>query len=55
MKKAVSPINIESEEIVTLPEADLRRAETTELDLDTILRLIDLMYLFQDDYKVMPS
>lgn len=55
MKKSFSPLYIESEEIVTLPEEELRRAEVTELDLDTILRLVDLMFLFQDDYKVIPS
>lgn len=54
MKKSFSPIYIRNEEIVNLPDEELRKAEATELDLDTILRLIDLMFLFQD-HEDIPS
>lgn len=36
-------------------ENDIQEAEKLELDVQTIMRLIDLIFLFKDEQKEIPS
>ena len=42
-------------EIVNLTEEDIKQAERIENDPQKILALIDLIFLFEDNKKVIPS
>ena len=42
-------------ELVTITEEDIRDAERIENDPQKILALIDLIFLFEDRKKVIPS
>lgn len=43
------------EEIVNLTEEDYREAERIENDPKKILALIDLIFMYEDNKKVIPS
>lgn len=44
-------------QIVTerITQADIEEAEKLELDVDTIMRLVDLIFLCKDNSKEIPS
>lgn len=43
------------EDFVNITEEDIREAERIENDPQKILALIDLIFLFEDNKKVIPS
>ena len=55
MMKDISSKNIDMKEIVNLTEEDIKEAERIENDPQKILALIDLIFLFEDNKKVIPS
>lgn len=54
MRKS-SPIYINDLESVNLTEEDIKEAERIENDPQKILALIDLMFLYEDRQKRLPS
>lgn len=55
MKKTYSYINIQMEKSVNLTEEDIQEAEKIEDNPDKILALIDLLFLYEENKKVIPS
>ena len=55
MKKLSSPIYIEDEKSVNLTEQDYLDAERIENDPKKILALIDLIFMYEDRKKIIPS
>ena len=53
--KDISSKNIDMKENVNLTEEDIKEAERIENDPQKILALIDLIFLFEDNKKVIPS
>lgn len=47
MTESVTPIKVTPE--------DVQEAERIEMDVNTILRLVDLIFLFRDESKTIPS
>jgi hypothetical protein len=54
-EKNYSSIYIVMDEIVKLTEEDYRDAERIENDPKKILALIDLIFMYEDNKKVIPS
>ena len=40
---------------VSVSPADIQEAERIEMDVQTIMRLVDLIFLCKDDHKDIPS
>lgn len=40
---------------VNVSPADIQEAERIEMDVQTIMRLVDLIFLCKDDHKDIPS
>ena len=55
MKNNHLPIDIETDECVKETDEDIRDAERIENDPKKILALIDLIFMFEEQKKVIPS
>lgn len=55
MKNNHLPIDIETDECVKVTDEDIRDAERIENDPKKILALIDLIFMFEEQKKVIPS
>lgn len=47
-------MNRVSDKVMVSP-ADIQEAERIEMDVQTIMRLVDLIFLCKDDHKDIPS
>ena len=55
MKNNHLPIDIETDECVKVTDEDIRDAERIENDPKKILALLDLIFMFEEQKKVIPS
>ena len=55
MKNNHLPIDIETDECVKVTDEDIRDAERIENDPKKILAMIDLIFMFEEQKKVIPS